>query len=235
MIPTAETLKALEMQVLVAKLGLLPAGAKSSSKGQLADLLLPQLLNTTSSEVRMAPTECHETTAFSIHLCATDALERANRVLAALVPECARNCPEDAQGQTRPGCHKQEHLRVSVTRPSLSLASFVASLSGSTLWVVRMVQKFLVKRRLAIWDCALMTMAAVALQTHFANSGDKLSQGSMTLDVAAILRQFRQRLCVHCSQSILPIQAGFRLTLPGAIVSITAPSGMDKDPSLPPC
>ncbi len=49
----AETLKSLEIQVLVAQLGLLPQGAKSRSKGQLVDLLMPRLLDAaaTSSEV----------------------------------------------------------------------------------------------------------------------------------------------------------------------------------------
>ena len=47
----AETLKSLEIQVLVARLGLLPPGAKSRSKSQLADLLTPQLVDPANSEV----------------------------------------------------------------------------------------------------------------------------------------------------------------------------------------
>ena len=48
----AETIKSLELQVLVARLGLLPPGAKSRTKGQLAELLLPQLLDQNCNEVR---------------------------------------------------------------------------------------------------------------------------------------------------------------------------------------
>lgn len=47
----AETVKSLEMQVLVAKLGLLAAGAKARSKSQLAELLLPRLLDPNDTEV----------------------------------------------------------------------------------------------------------------------------------------------------------------------------------------
>ena len=39
------------MQVLVAKLGLLASGAKARSKGQLAELLLPRLLDPHGNEV----------------------------------------------------------------------------------------------------------------------------------------------------------------------------------------
>ncbi|KAK9865184.1 hypothetical protein WJX84_006907 [Apatococcus fuscideae] len=53
----AETIKSLEMQILVAKLGLLPPGAKSRSKGQLAELLLPRLLDPDCNEAWAAVLE----------------------------------------------------------------------------------------------------------------------------------------------------------------------------------